>query len=103
MYAVIKTGGKQYRVAKDDIIKIEKLDAEAGEKVEFEDVLMVGSEGNTSIGTPLLEGAIVTAEVLEQTRAAKIIVFKKKRRHNYRRKKGHRQHQTVVRITGISK
>ena len=103
MYAVIKTGGKQYRVAKDDIIKIEKLDAEAGEKVEFKDVLMVGSEGNTSIGTPLLEGAIVTAEVLEQTRAAKIIVFKKKRRHNYRRKKGHRQHQTVVRITGISK
>ena len=103
MYAVIKTGGKQYRVAKDDIIKIEKLDAEAGDKVEFKDVLMVGGEGDAAIGTPLLDGAVVTAEVLEQTRAAKIIVFKKKRRHNYRRKKGHRQHQTVVRITGIKK
>lgn len=103
MYAVIKTGGKQYRVAKDDILKIEKLDHEAGDKIEFKEVLMLGDDGETSIGTPLVKGAKVTAEVLEQNRASKIIVFKKKRRQNYRRKKGHRQHQTVVRITGISK
>ncbi len=103
MYAVIKTGGKQYRVAKDDVLKIEKLDGKAGDKVEFKEVLMVGGAGDTAVGTPLLDGAVVTAEVVDQTRAAKIIVFKKKRRHNYRRKKGHRQHQTVVRITDIKK
>ena len=103
MYAVIKTGGKQYRVAKDDVLKIEKLDGKAGDKIEFKEVLMVGGQGDAAVGTPLLEGAVVTAEVVDQTRAAKIIVFKKKRRHNYRRKKGHRQHQTVVRITDIKK
>lgn len=103
MYAVIKTGGKQYRVAKDDIVKIEKLDGEAGDKIEFKEVLMLGDDSEATVGSPLVDGAVVTAEVLEQTRAAKIIVFKKKRRHNYRRKKGHRQHQTVVRITSISK
>ena len=103
MYAVIKTGGKQYRVAKDDVLKIEKLDGKAGDKIEFTEVLMVGGEGDAAVGTPLLEGAVVTAEVVDQTRAAKIIDFKKKRRHNYRRKKGHRQHQTVVRITDIKK
>ncbi len=103
MYAVIKTGGKQYRVEPNDIIKIEKLDGEAGDKIEFTEVLMVGEDGDTVIGAPLVEGAKVTGEVLEQGRAAKIIVFKKKRRHNYRRKKGHRQHQTVVRISDIKK
>lgn len=101
MYAVIKTGGKQYRVEPDDILKIEKLAGDAGDKIEFSEVLMVGGEGEPQIGSPLVEGAKVTAEVLEQNRANKIIVFKKKRRHNYRRKKGHRQHQTVVRITDI--
>jgi large subunit ribosomal protein L21 len=103
MYAVIKTGGKQYRVAKDDIIKIEKLDGEAGDKIEFGEILLIGNGDDTTIGAPLVEGAKVTGEVLEQTRASKIIVFKKKRRHNYRRKKGHRQHQTVVKITDITK
>lgn len=101
MYAVIKTGGKQYRVAKDDVIKVEKLDGEAGDKIEFGEVLMVVGDGDPVIGAPLVSGAKVMAEVLEQNRASKIIVFKKKRRHNYRRKKGHRQHQTVVRITDI--
>ncbi len=101
MYAVIKTGGKQYRVEPDDILKIEKLAGDAGDKIEFSEVLMIGGEGEPQIGSPLVEGAKVTAEVLEQNRANKIIVFKKKRRHNYRRKKGHRQHQTVVRITDI--
>jgi large subunit ribosomal protein L21 len=103
MYAVIKTGGKQYRVEPNDILKIEKLEGEAGDKIEFTEVLMVGEDGDTVIGAPLVEGAKVTAEVLEQARAAKIIVFKKKRRHNYRRKKSHRQHQTVVRISDIKK
>ncbi|GJM02430.1 MAG: 50S ribosomal protein L21 [Rhodomicrobium sp.] len=103
MYAVIKTGGKQYRVAKDDVIKIEKVEGEAGDKIEFGEILILGSDDETTIGAPLVEGAKVTGEVLEQGRASKIIVFKKKRRHNYRRKKGHRQHQTVVRITDISK
>ena len=103
MYAVIKTGGKQYRVAKDDIIKVEKLEGDAGDTIEFSDVLMVGGEGDPVIGTPLIKGAKVTGELLEQGRGAKIIVFKKKRRHNYRRKKGHRQHLSVVRIKEIKK
>lgn len=101
MYAVIKTGGKQYKVAEDDIIHVEKLAAEAGDTVELNEVLMVGGDGAPRIGDPLVEGAMVAAEVVEQTRAGKIIVFKKKRRHNYRRKKGHRQHLTALRILGI--
>ncbi|MBI1178921.1 MAG: 50S ribosomal protein L21 [Alphaproteobacteria bacterium] len=102
MFAVIKTGGKQYRVAEGDVIKVEKLDGEAGATLTFDDVLAVGNGDDVTLGAPLVEGASVTAEVLEQTRAKKIIVFKKKRRQNYRRKNGHRQHQTVLRITGVS-
>ena len=101
MFAVIRTGGKQYRVAKDDVISVEKLVAEPGAAVEFSEVLMIGEGAEVTTGTPLIEGASVSATVVEQTRAPKIIVFKKKRRHNYRRKKGHRQHQTVLRITEI--
>ena len=101
MFAVIKTGGKQYKVAKDDIIKVEKLDQAAGDVVELTDVLMVGNEKDQKAGTPFVEGATVAAEVLEQTRGKKIIVFKKKRRKDYRRTKGHRQHLTVLRITDI--
>ncbi len=101
MFAVIKTGGKQYRVAENDIIKIEKLSGEAGDAVAFEHVLMVGSEADPAVGTPLVEGATVTGEVVRQGRAAKIIVFKKKRRKKYRRTAGHRQYLTEVRITGI--
>ncbi len=101
MYAVIRTGGKQYRVAENDVIEIEKIAGEGGDKVSFSEVLMVGGEGEPKIGTPLLSGASVEGEILQQARARKIIVFKKKRRHNYRRKKGHRQHLTRVRITGI--
>jgi len=100
MYAVIKTGGKQYRVAADDVIKIEKVAGEVGETIAFADVLMVGGD-TPSIGTPLVDGASVAGEVVDQGRARKIIVFKKKRRKNYRRKKGHRQEQTTVRITDI--
>lgn len=101
MYAVIKTGGKQYKVAPNDILTVEKLIAEAGTVVQFDQVLMVGGDGKSTVGAPLVAGAVVTATVLDQTRGDKIIVFKKKRRKNYRRKKGHRQFETVLRIAGI--
>ena len=101
MFAVIKTGGKQYKVAPEDVITVEKLKAEAGEIVEISDVLMVGGDGAPQVGAPLVDGATVAAEVVEQTRSDKIIVFKKKRRKNYRRTHGHRQDQTVLRITEI--
>ncbi|MEL6374518.1 MAG: 50S ribosomal protein L21 [Pseudomonadota bacterium] len=102
MYAVIKTGGKQYRVAADDVIKIEKIEGEAGAGVEFAEVLMVGGAGAPTIGTPLVAGAKVTGEVVEQGRAPKVIAFKKRRRQNSKRKRGHRQHITTVKITAIS-
>ena len=101
MYAVIRTGGKQYRVAPDDVIEVEKLAGEAGEIIQFSEVLMLGGEGPAQIGAPTVSGASVAGQVIEQKRADKIIVFKKKRRKNYRRKKGHRQHLTAVRITEI--
>ncbi|MCF6275336.1 MAG: 50S ribosomal protein L21 [Robiginitomaculum sp.] len=101
MFAVIKTGGKQYKVAKDDIIVIEKLDAETGKKVTFDDVLMCGEGADVSVGAPSIKGASVSGEVIEQRKGDKVIVFKKKRRQNYRRKKGHRQNETVVKITAI--
>jgi large subunit ribosomal protein L21 len=101
MFAVIRTGGKQYRVAANDVISVEKLGGEPGSRVEFAEVLMVGEGAEVTTGAPLLAGASVAATVVEQTRGPKIIVFKKKRRKNYRRKKGHRQHQTVLRITEI--
>jgi len=101
MYAVIKTGGKQYKVQKDDVIRVEKLEVEAGKNVTLEEVLMLNDGKKSTIGSPLVAGAKVTAEVLEQTRADKVIIFKKKRRQNYRRKKGHRQHLTVLRIKDI--
>ncbi len=101
MYAVIRTGGKQYKVAEDEIIYVEKLAGEKGESVQFNDVLMVGGTDSPKIGTPLVDGASVAGEVIEQTRGDKIIVFKKNRRQGYRRKKGHRQLLTCVRITGI--
>jgi large subunit ribosomal protein L21 len=101
MFAVIKTGGKQYKVAKDDVIVIEKLAGEAGEVVAFESVLMLGEGAGAKAGSPFVEGACVAGEVIEQTRGAKVLVFKKKRRQNYRRTNGHRQDLTVVRITDI--
>ena len=101
MYAVIKTGGKQYRVSEGDRIRVEKLDGEVGSKVELTEVLMIGGDSVT-IGKPLVKGAIVTAEIIAQDRAKKIIVFKFKRRKNYRRKNGHRQPYTELRVTGVS-
>ena len=103
MYAVIKTGGKQYRVAKDDYLRIEKLDAEVGSTVEFDQVLLVGGDGaDPKVGAPLLDGAKVTAEVVEQTRGPKLVIFKKRRRKNFRRRTGHRQYLTVVKIADIA-
>ena len=101
MFAVIRTGGKQYKVAKDDIIEVEKLDGEAGSKIELGEVLMVGNEAEQTVGAPLVDGATVAAEVVTQKRGNKILVFKKKRRKHYRRLRGHRQHLTVLRVTDI--
>jgi len=102
MFAVLKTGGKQYRVAPDDVIRVEKIAGEAGASVELGDVLMIGAEdGAITIGAPLVEGARIAAEIVEQTRGEKVIAFKKRRRQNSRRKRGHRQELTVLRITGI--
>lgn len=95
VFAVFATGGKQYRVKVGDVIKVEKLNGDKA--VTFDQVMMLGDK----IGTPLVAGATVTGEILEQTRADKIIVFKRKRRHNYRRTKGHKQHLSVVKITAI--
>jgi large subunit ribosomal protein L21 len=101
MFAVIRTGGKQYKVAPDDVIAVEKLAGEPGAEIALDEVLMVGDGAVVASGAPLVAGASVGATIVEHRRADKIIVFKKKRRHNYRRKNGHRQHQTVLRITGI--
>jgi len=100
MFAVIKTGGKQYRVAADDVLKVEKIKGEPGEIVQFGEVLVVGGDAVT-LGTPTVAGAAVAAEVVEQGRARKVIAFKKRRRKNSRRKRGHRQEYTMVRITEI--
>ncbi len=102
MFAVIKTGGKQYKVAEGDTITVEKLDAEAGKDVTFDTVLMVGNGDDVTVGAPLVAGASVFGEVTEQTRGEKVIIRKKRQRQTYRRTKGHRQHLTVVTITGIS-
>jgi large subunit ribosomal protein L21 len=102
MFAVIKTGGKQYKVAQDDVIRVEKLEGAAGASVELKNVMMVVNGADVTVGTPTVEGAVVTAEVVEQTRGAKIIVFKKKRRKDYQRTRGHRQELTVLRVTDIS-
>lgn len=100
MFAVIKTGGKQYRVAANDVVKIEKLEGEAGAAVAFDTVLMLGGE-TIVVGDPTVAGASVAGEIVEQTRGPKTISFKKRRRQNSKRKKGHRQHLTIVRITDI--
>lgn len=101
MFAVVKTGGKQYKVQKDDKFEIEKLDVKAGDKVTLDEVLFVGDDKKSTIGTPFVKGASVVAEVVDHVRGPKITVFKKKRRQNYRRKKGHRQDLTLIKVTEI--
>jgi large subunit ribosomal protein L21 len=102
MFAVIKTGGKQYRVAADDVITVATLSGEAGDAVTFDEVLMVSGDGGAQVGAPTVAGAVVAGTVVEHTRGPKVIAFKKRRRKNSRRKRGHRQDLTVVRITGIT-
>lgn len=102
MFAVIRTGGKQYRVAPNALLKVEKLDATPGGTVTFTDVLAVGAGGNVTIGAPLVAGASVLADVIAQDRLDKVIIFKKRRRQNSRRKNGHRQHVTVLRVASIT-
>jgi large subunit ribosomal protein L21 len=102
MFAVIRTGGKQYRVTPDAVLKVEKLEAEAGSTVTFTDVLAVGGEAGLTLGSPNVAGATVTATVIAQDRLAKVIIFKKRRRQNSRRKNGHRQCVTVLRVAAIN-
>ncbi len=102
MFAIIRTGGKQYRVKPNDVLKVEKLEGAAGETITFSDVLAVGSDAGTTVGAPLVSGATVSATVIAQDRLDKIIIFKKRRRQNSRRKNGHRQHVTVLRVSGIN-
>lgn len=101
MFAVIRTGGKQYKVARNDVILVERLPGEAGQDVTFNEVLMLGEGSGLTLGKPLVSGAEVTARVLDQAQADKVLIFKKNRRHNYRRKRGHRQQITVLRILDI--
>src|ERR1044072_4311276 len=101
MFAAIKTGGKQYRVAADDVLTIEKLEATAGDTVELTEALVIGERADAAIRAPLVTGASVKAEVVEHNRGKKVIAFKKRRRQNSKRSRGHRQHHTVVRITAI--
>ncbi len=101
MFAVIRSGGKQYRVATDDVIAVEKLAGEPGATIELGEVLMIADGDKVAAGTPLLAGARVSADIVAQRRRPKIIVFKKERRKNYRRKKGHRQYETVLKIGAI--
>ena len=101
-YAVIRTGGKQYRVTPNAVLAVEKLEAEPGQTVTFQDVLVLGGEAGVTLGAPTVAGATVTATVLEQKRGEKVIIFKKRRRQNSRRKNGHRQHMTVLRIADIA-
>jgi large subunit ribosomal protein L21 len=101
-YAVIRTGGKQYRVTPDAVLTVEKLEAEPGATITFHDVLAIGTDAGLTVGAPTVPGARVTATVVEQSRSDKVIIFKKRRRQNSRRKNGHRQHQTVLKIAEIA-
>jgi large subunit ribosomal protein L21 len=101
MFAVIKTGGKQYRVAAEDTITVAKLTGEPGQSVTFDEIVMLSNDNGVEVGAPLVSGVTVTATVVEHTRGEKVIAFKKRRRQNSRRKRGHRQDYTMVRITEI--
>jgi large subunit ribosomal protein L21 len=102
MFAVIKTGGKQYRVAAGDEIVVEKLAGEPGAKIAFEDVLLVADGDRVEVGAPRVAGATVTGELVDTRKGEKVLVFKKRRRNTYRRKRGHRQTESVVKITAVS-
>jgi len=101
-YAVIRTGGKQYRVEPGDVIRVEALPGTVGSAIEFSEVLLRSDDSGLTLGTPLVEGASVAGTIIGQDRARKILVYKKKRRKNYRRRQGHRQHETVVRVVAVA-
>ena len=103
MFAVLKTGGKKYKVAQGDVIQVEKLEGNVGDKVTLDQILMIGEEDKVDVGAPILDGSKVTCEIIDQTKGPKILVFKKKRRKKYRRTNGHRQLITYLKITDISK
>jgi large subunit ribosomal protein L21 len=103
MFAIIKTGGKQYKAVKNNILKVEKLEGEVGSTVEFKEILLLGHEETATVGSPCIDGAVVTAKIVNQYRDKKILVFKKHRRQNYRRKNGHRQSLTALMILDIIK
>jgi large subunit ribosomal protein L21 len=102
MFAVIKTGGKQHRVSADDVITVGKLEGDAGAKITFGEILAIGSGDDISIGAPFVSGASVAAEIVEHARGEKVIAFKKRRRQNSKRKRGHRQDYTIIKIVGLS-
>ena len=102
MYAVLKTGGKEYRVSKGDLIRVEKMEGNVGDPVTLKDVLMVSQEGDVQVGTPLLTHAVVTGEIVQHAKGKKVLIFKMKRRKNYRRLRGHRQTYTYIRVSEIS-
>ncbi len=102
MYAVVKSGGKQYRISKGDIIRVEKVGGKVGDQVTMKDVLMVFGEGQVQLGSPLLAGAVITGEIVQQAKGQKVLTYKMKRRKNYRRTKGHRQTYSYIRVNDIS-
>jgi large subunit ribosomal protein L21 len=102
MYAVVKSGGKEYRVSKGDLIRVEKLEGKAGDQVVIRDVLMVSDEGNVQLGTPQLTNAVVTGKIVQEAKGKKVLIYKMKKRKNYRRTKGHRQTYTYLRVEDIS-
>jgi large subunit ribosomal protein L21 len=102
MFAVLKTGGKEYRVAKGDVIRVEKLEGNVGDQVTLKDVLMVSGEGQVHLGTPMLNNAVITGEIVSEFKGKKVLTYKMKRRKNYRRMKGHRQTYTYLRVNEIN-
>jgi large subunit ribosomal protein L21 len=102
MYAVVKTGGKEYRVSQGDLIRVEKLEGNVGDQVELKDVLMVSNEGETQIGTPLLAHVVIRGEIVQESKGRKVLTYKMKRRKNYRRFKGHRQTYTYLKVNDIN-
>jgi len=101
MYAVVKTGGKEYRISKGDIIRVEKLEGKVGDQVTLKDVLMVSREGQVHFGNPLFENAVVIGEIVQQVKGKKVLTYKMKKRKNYRRFKGHRQNYTYLKVNDI--
>jgi len=102
MYAVVKTGGKEYRISQGDLIRVEKMEGKVGDQVTMKDILMVSHEGQVQVGNPLLVNAVITGEIVQQVKGKKVLTYKMKRRKNYRRTKGHRQTYTYIRVNDIS-